>query len=117
YIIFYQSNSSIGVTVGVTRKRERSCGFGQRSLLCCSVWCLVSVHLRPLISSHFRGIKPVSAVCLSYLLHVRERTWVAITIDLTCRQRKTYSPLPRWLQISVANILVLRAGVEPATYG
>ncbi|KRX29934.1 hypothetical protein T09_12219, partial [Trichinella sp. T9] len=22
---------------------------------------------------------------------------------LTCRQRKTYSPLPRWLQISVAN--------------
>ncbi|KRZ47969.1 hypothetical protein T02_10949 [Trichinella nativa] len=34
----------------------------------------------------------------------------AIIIDLTCRQSKTYSPLPRWLQISVANILVLRAG-------
>ncbi|KRZ64708.1 hypothetical protein T08_12411, partial [Trichinella sp. T8] len=45
------------------------------------------------------------------LLHVRERTW-AITIDLTCRQRKPYSPLPRWLQISVANILVLRAGLS-----
>ncbi|KRZ65141.1 hypothetical protein T08_5175, partial [Trichinella sp. T8] len=66
--------------------------------------------LFPLISAHFRGIKPVSAVFLSYLLHVRERTWVAIIIDLTCRQSKTYSPLPRWLQISVANILVLGAG-------
>ncbi|KRY50317.1 hypothetical protein T03_15662 [Trichinella britovi] len=27
----------------------------------------------------------------------------AIIIDLTCRQSKTYSPLPRWLKISVAN--------------
>ncbi|KRX37656.1 hypothetical protein T05_8639 [Trichinella murrelli] len=40
----------------------------------------VSVHLFPLISAHFRGIKPVSAVFLSYLLHVRERTWVVLRL-------------------------------------
>ncbi|KRY45032.1 hypothetical protein T03_13018 [Trichinella britovi] len=39
-----------------------------------------SVHLFPLISAHFRGIKPVSAVSLSYLLHVRERTWVVLRL-------------------------------------
>ncbi|KRY33474.1 hypothetical protein T01_5203 [Trichinella spiralis] len=40
----------------------------------------VSVPLCPLISAHFRGIKPVSAVCLSHLLHVRERTWVVLRL-------------------------------------
>ncbi|KRZ23939.1 hypothetical protein T4B_7449, partial [Trichinella pseudospiralis] len=44
------------------------------------VWCLVSVHWCLLLSAHLREIKPVSAVCLSYLLHVRDRTGVVLRL-------------------------------------
>ncbi|KRX11724.1 hypothetical protein T07_3876, partial [Trichinella nelsoni] len=54
--------------------------YGAVRLSLVSVRCLVFVHWCPLISSHFLGIKPVSAVCLSYLLHVRERTWVVLRL-------------------------------------
>ncbi|KRY86531.1 hypothetical protein T4D_7652 [Trichinella pseudospiralis] len=66
------------------------------------------------VPAHLREIKPVSAVCLSYLLHVRDRTWGVLRLTdrnwFDLPPKIIYSPLPCWLQISVANILVLRAG-------